>query len=338
MKTKSLTALIAILALILAFASCNADRDKEPESAPDETSSSQEQIDEKLFTVGIDQFASLPELNAATRGFKEVLTLAFGDRVVFDERNAGGDAEELKKNAVEFAGGGYDLILASSAPALRACANATDTIPVIGVCVADYASALDLDDFTGTVGGNVTGTSDLPPLEAQAAMVKELVPSASSVGVVYCSGETDSVFQAEKVKELFEKAGLKAALYPFEGVEDVASAVKSACGGSDALFIPSGITTGACGETIANTAMPSKKPVIAGDDTVCSACGVAALCVDRYELGRAAGEMAVKILKGEIEAGEIPVGYSAAPVKKYNPTNCAALGIKVPEGYSPIEG
>ena len=149
------------------------------------------------YTVGICQLVQHAALDAATQGFEDALTAAFGDNVTFDFQNAQGDSATCATITNGFVSSGVDLIMANATPALQAAQAATNTIPVLGTSVTEYGVALGLDNFSGTVGGNVSGTSDLAPLDQQAAMIKELFPEAKEIGLLYCSSEANSAYQIE---------------------------------------------------------------------------------------------------------------------------------------------
>ncbi|MDD6095698.1 MAG: ABC transporter substrate binding protein, partial [Clostridia bacterium] len=166
---------------------------------------STEQSNEKdSYTIGICQLVQHPALDAATQGFKEAVTKALGDKVTFDEKNASNDIPACATIANGFVSANVDLIMANATPALQAAAAATTEIPILGTSVTEYGVALDIKDFDGTVGGNVSGTSDLAPLAEQAAMITELVPAAKKVALIYCSAEANSLYQVTVVKAELE--------------------------------------------------------------------------------------------------------------------------------------
>ncbi|MCR5527250.1 MAG: ABC transporter substrate-binding protein [Lachnospiraceae bacterium] len=292
---------------------------------------------EKTFTIGICQLVQHEALDAATQGFKDVLTETYGDRVTFDEQNASGDSATCSTITNTFAANGVDLILANATASLQAAASATSDIPILGTAVTEYGVALGIEDFSGTVGSNISGTSDLAPLDQQAAMFDELLPDAKKIGIVYCSAEPNSVYQGDKVKEALEASGHTVTVYTFADSNDVAQVTQTACGENDALYIPTDNTAASCTEAINNVAQPAGVPIITGEEGITKGCGIATLSISYYELGRTTGEMAVKILNGEADVKEMPIEYYADPVKKYNKTICDALGITVPDEYEAIE-
>ena len=311
----------AILAALLAAAMCV------PAAALGE---------EKTFTVGICQLVQHDALDAATQGFKDALTEALGDKVQFVEQNAANDIPTCATIVNGFVSDGVDLILANATPALQAAVAATDSIPILGTAVTEYGVALDIKDFNGTVGGNVSGTSDLAPLDQQAAMILELFPDAKKVGILYCSAEPNSVYQSDVVKAELEKSGVTVSVYTFADSNDVAAVTATACDENDVLYIPTDNTAASCTEAINNVAEPAGVPIIAGEEGICAGCGVATLSINYYDLGVTTGKMAAKILTGEANISEMPIEYFPDPVKKYNPAICEALGITVPEDYVAI--
>ena len=288
------------------------------------------------YTVGICQLVQHDALDAATKGFRDALTEALGDKVVFDEQKASGEPANCTTIVNKFVSSKVDLIMANATPALQAAAAATDSIPILGTSVTDYASALEIDGWTGTVGGNISGTSDLAPLSEQAAMIPELCPDAKTVGIVYCSAEANSQYQVDVITGYLTELGLTVTPYAFTDTNDVASVTQTACDNSDVLYIPTDNTAASNTEAIANVVLPSKVPVFAGESGICVGCGVATLSISYYDLGYATGKMAAKVLTGEAKVGEMPVEYAPQVTKMYNPDNCAALGITIPDGYEPL--
>ena len=329
---KALVLLLA-LAMVLSLAACGSAPAETPAEEPAAAPAAAEG---EVYTVGICQLVQHVALDAATQGFKDALTEALGDKVVFVEQNAAGDIPTCSTIVNGFVSDGVDLILANATPALQAAVAATDSIPILGTSVTEYGVALDIKDFNGTVGGNVSGTSDLAPLDQQAAMILELFPEAKTVGILYCSAEPNSVYQADVVKAELEKSGVTVSVYTFADSNDVAAVTATACDENDVLYIPTDNTAASCTEAINNVAEPAGVPIIAGEEGICAGCGVATLSINYYDLGVTTGKMAAKILTGEANISEMPIEYFPDPVKKYNPAICEALGITVPEDYVAI--
>lgn len=290
----------------------------------------------ETYVVGICQLVQHEALDAATQGFKDAITEELGDAVTFQEQNASGDSTNCTTIVNGFVSSNVDLILANATSPLQAAAAATSTIPVLGTSVTDYASALEIDGWTGTVGGNISGTSDLAPLDQQAAMIQELFPDAQTVGLLYCSAEANSQYQVDVITGYLKELGLTAVPYSFTDTNDVASVAQNACDNSDVIYIPTDNTAASNTEAIANVVLPAGVPVVAGEEGICGGCGVATLSISYYDLGYATGKMAVQILTGEADISEMAVQYAPEVTKKYNAANCEALGVTVPEDYQPM--
>ena len=290
------------------------------------------------YTIGICEQMEHVSLSEATQGFMDGLTELLGaDKVVFREQNAGGEQTNCTTIMNGFLAEGVDLILANATWPLQAAASATADTPILGTSVTDYAVALGLEDFDGTVGGNISGTSDLVDLEAQAAIISELFPDAGTVGLLYCSGEPNSVYQIETVRGYLEPLGYACEIFAFTDVNDLASVTQAACDASDVIYIPTDNTVATNVESVANVVLPAGVPVVGGDPGICSGCGVATIATDYYELGRLTAEMAAQVLAGEADISSMPIQYGAME-KIYDPENCELLGISIPEGYNPVEG
>ncbi|MDO5298349.1 MAG: ABC transporter substrate-binding protein [Clostridia bacterium] len=292
---------------------------------------------EASYTVGICQFMQHESLDEATRGFKAALTDAFGAHVAFLDRNAYGDHTMCSSIVGDLIAKEVDLLLANSTTALQVTSNATADIPILGTAITDYHVALQLDDFDGTVGGNVSGTTDLVPAQEQADMIAELFPLAQTVGILYCSSEPNSQYQAETLQAALSSMGYACQAYLFIDSNDLSSATTTAASECDVLFIPTDNTVAANAELIANICLPEKVPVIAGEESTCLICGVATISIDYYALGYATGEMAVQILRDGADISSMPIERASGFDKMYNPSICEALGIRVPDGYSALD-
>ena len=324
-KSKRVLPLVLASALALSLAACSGESDPAQDSA--EPSQSGE-----AYVIGICQQATHDALDAATQGFKDALIQAFGeDGVEFKEGNAGGEFANCGTIVDGFLAEGVDLILANATYPLQAAAAATSDVPILGTSVTNYETAL------GTVGDNVSGTSDLAPLDEQAAMIQELFPDAQNVGLLYCSGEPNSVYQVTTIQGYLEEMGYTCTQYAFTDANDLPAVTQTACDGSDVLYIPTDNTAANNTEVIANVVIPAGVPVVAGESGICQGCGVATLSISYYELGQITGEMAVQILTGEADIADMEIQYDTTVEKLYNADNCQALGITPPEGYQPIQ-
>lgn len=292
--------------------------------------------DSGTYEVGICQLVQHAALDAATEGFKDALKEEFGDKITFKEQNAQGDSNTCSTIINGFVSDNVDLILANATPALQAAAAGTNEIPVLGTSVTEYGVALGIEGFTGTVGNNISGTSDLAPLDGQADMIKELFPDVKKVGLLYCSAEANSQYQVDVVKECLEKMGYTCTLYSFSDSNDLSAVATKAASESELLYVPTDNTVADNAEIVNNICVPAGVPVIAGEENICKKCGVATLSINYYDLGVATGKMAAKILKGEAKISEMPIEYAPQFTKKYNAQLCEKLNITIPEGYEPI--
>lgn len=289
------------------------------------------------YTVGICQLVQHEALDAATKGFKDVLKEKLGDDIEFDEQNAANDSATCATIANQFVSNKVDLIMANATPALQAAASATADIPVVATSITDYATALEISDWTGKTGTNITGSSDLAPLKEQAEMIKELFPEAKKVGILYNSGEANSKYQATEVTKALKELGIEAKEYTSADSNDLASVVTTACAEVDVLYIPTDNTIASNTGIVNNIAEPAKVPVVAGEVGICKGCGVATLSIDYYSIGKKAGEMAYEILVNGAKAGEMEIEYADTLTKQYMASRCKTLGITVPDTYVAIE-
>ena len=322
---KKLISLVLAAVMALSLVACGSgSKDKDTDTG------------DKTYKVGVVQLVQHEALDAATKGFTDALKEALGDKVEVVEKNASGDPNNCGTIVNGFISDKVDLIMANATPALQAAASATSTIPILGTSVTDYATALEIADWTGTVGGNISGTSDLAPLDKQAAMLQELFPNAKKVGMLFCSSEPNSKYQVDEVTKLLSNAGITCTEFAFTDSNDVSSVTQKACDASDVLFIPTDNTAASNTEAIANVVLASNTPVIAGESGLCKGCGVATLSIDYYELGKITGQMAAKILTGEADVSTMPIQFAPSVTKQANMANCQKLGITVPAEYTAL--
>ena len=322
---KKLISLVLAAVMALSLVACGSgSKDKDTDTG------------DKTYKVGVVQLVQHEALDAATKGFTDALKEARGDKVEVDVKNASGDSNNCSTIVNGFISDKVDLIMANATPALQAAASATSTIPILGTSVTDYATALEISDWTGTVGGNISGTSDLAPLDKQAAMLQELFPNAKKVGMLFCSSEPNSKYQVDEVTKLLSAAGITCTEYTFTDSNDVSSVTQKACDDSDVLYIPTDNTAASNTEAIANVVLAAGTPVIAGEAGICRGCGVATLSIDYYELGKITGQMAAKILTGEADISTMPVEFAPTATKQANMANCEKLGITVPADYTAL--
>ena len=343
---KKLLAVLAAVALLCACTACgagNASADsaaaETAASAASEAASPAENAStEGSYLVGVVQLVQHEALDAATQGFQDALKDKLGDSVTFAVQNASGDSANCATIVNGFLSSGVNLIMANATPALQAASAATAEIPILGTSVTDYATALEISDWNGTVGTNVSGTSDLAPLDQQAAMIKELFPDAKKVGLLYCSAEPNSVYQCDVIEGYLTDEGYEVSRFTFTDTNDVTSVTQTACDNSEVIYIPTDNTAANNTEAIANVVLPAGVPVVAGEEGICAGCGVATLSISYYDLGYATGEMAAQILAEGADVSTMPVQFAAAVTKKYNASNAQTLNVTIPEGYEAIGG
>ena len=350
---KKILAILCTLAMIFALCACGqtaapaateapaaseapAEEAAEP-AAEAEEASAEPATDAKSFTIGICQLVQHPALDAATQGFKDALTAKLGDAVSFSEQNASGDSATCAVICSQFVSDEVDLILANATPALLAAQSATNQIPILGTSVTDYASALAIDNWNGATGTNISGTSDGVPAQAQAELLQQVFADAKNVGLLYCSGEPNSKFQADEIRPILEGMGYTVADYTFADSNDVAQVAANACDDNDVLYIPTDNTAASNAELINNVCLEKKVPVVAGEEGLCAGCGCVTLSISYYDLGTVTGEMAAEILTNGADVSTMEIQY-APFTGKYNAANCEALGVSIPEGFEAIEG
>lgn len=320
MKTsvkKMISAALALMLMAFCFTGCKTEK-------------------KDTYVVGICQLAQHDALDAATNGFMKALKDKLGDKVRFDLQNASGEATNCTTICSKFVSDKVDLIMANATGALGAAAQATDTIPIVATSITDYATALDIKDWNGTTGFNVTGTADLAPLDQQAAMIKELVPNAKMVGILYCSSEPNSKFQSTIMQEKLKALGFECKEFTFVDTNDVTAVTQQAAAECDAIFAPTDNTVASNGPAINNVLEPAKIPLIAGEQGICEKCGIATLSISYYDIGYKAGEMAYEILVNGADPAKMAIEYSKDLTKKYMADRCRELGITVPDGYVAI--
>ena len=294
-------------------------------------------VAEETYNIGIVQLVQHEALDQATKGFQDALTELLGDKVKFDLQNASGDAPTCATIVNGFVAADVDLIMANATPALQAAVAATADIPVLGTSISHYGTALDMnDDWQGFTGINVSGTSDLSPLNEQAAMVKELFPKAKSVALLFCSAEANSVYQVDVIEAELNSLGYTTQRFAFTDSNDVAALAEQATA-CDVIYIPTDNTAATYTETIANVVLPAGKPTITGEEGLCRGCGVATLTISYYDIGYKTGEMAYDILVNGADISAMPIAFAPQFVKKYNAANAEALNVTVPEGYEALE-
>lgn len=319
MKKKVMALLLTAAMGVMSFAGCNS-------------------AEEEVYNIGICQLVEHEALDAATQGFQDALIEKLGeDKVKFNVQNAQGEQTTASTICNGFVSENVDLILANATSPLQAAVAATTSIPILGTSVTDYGTALEITDWSGATGRNVSGTSDLAPIEEQEDMLVELFPEAQQVGLLYCSAEANSLYQINLFKEALEADGIAYKEFAVADTNEIQAVVTAAVGECDVLYIPTDNTLASVTETIYNVVNPAKVPVIAGEEGICKGCGVVTLSISYYDLGYATGEMAYEILVDGADVATMDVRFAPTVTKKYNVQACEDLGITVPADYVAIE-
>ena len=249
--------------------------------------------EDSKIKIGITQIVEHPALDAARKGFMEVLQASeFASRVEFEEKSAQGDMAVAQTIAEGFVNDKKDMILAIATPTAQASFNATKEIPILITAVTDPKAA-------GLVGDNITGTSDATPIEKQFALLKQLLPNAKKIGIVYNLGEQNSEIQVASAKALASKFGFTIETVGVSNVNEIAQALDAFLPKVDALYEPTDNLVASAMPLIAEKSIANKKAVITGEKGMVEAGGLATEGIDYYELGKQTGEMAIKVLKGE---------------------------------------
>ncbi len=259
------------------------------------------------YKIGVVQLTEHAALDAANQGFVEAVE-ASGLSVSIDQQNAQNDQSACQTIASKFVGDGVDLIFAIATPAAQAAAAATTDIPIVGSAITDYAASGLVKD-NDKPGTNVTGSSDLTPVAEQLQMMQKVLPDVKKVGLLYCSAESNSDIQIASAKEELDALGLSYTEYAVSSSNEIQSVVESAVGKVDALYAPTDNTIAAGAAQVGQICKENKLPFITGEEGMCEAGGLFTLSINYKDLGKLAGEMAVKILKGESKPAEMAIEH-----------------------------
>lgn len=335
MKLKKIMAVLMAASVAVSLAGCGGSSSS---GSSDSSSDSASSDSGKVYKIGICQQLEHEALDQATQGFEDACEEKFGkDNVTFDLQNGQGEQANCATITNSFVADNVDLILANATTALQCAAAATDSIPILGTSITDYATALDISDWNGSTGMNISGTSDLAPIDQQEDMLVELVPDVKTVGILYCSAEPNSAYQAKLFEDALKEDGIEYKEYTAADSNEIQSVTTSAISECDALYIPTDNTMASNTEIINNICLPAKIPVIAGEQGICAGCGIATLSISYYDIGYKAGEMAYDILENGKDISTMKIETAPNVTKMYNPTICEELGIEVPDEYEAIE-
>ena len=291
------------------------------------SSSSSSDSGSKTYKIGVVQLTEHSALDASNDGFVEALN-ASGLEVSIDQQNAQNDQSACQTIASKFVGDGVDLIYAIATPAAQAAAAATTDIPIVGCAITDYAASGLVKD-NDKPGTNVTGASDLTPVAEQLQMMQKVLPDVKKVGLLYCSAESNSDIQIASAKEELDALGISYEEYAVSSSNEIQSVVESAVGKVDALYAPTDNTIAAGAAQVGQICKENKLPFITGEEGMCEAGGLFTLSINYTDLGKLAGEMAVKILKGESKPAEMAIEHLSTEdlVVVKNEEMATAIGV-----------
>lgn len=286
--------------------------------------------DEGSVKIGILQYVEHAALDSATEGFKQALKENGYEDVTIDYKNASGDNATLQLMAEQFASGDYDVLLGVATPAVQALLTAVSDKPILGTAVTDYVSA-GLVASNEAPGANLTGTSDMNPVDKQIDLLMQLVPDAKTIGVLYTSSEVNSEIQAKMAEQEAARYSLGVVTKTISAVGEVQQAVESLVGQVDALYIPTDNICASAMAVIASVANPAKLPVIVGEENMCNEGGLATIGLNYTKLGYQTGMMAVRILEDGANPAEMPIeGLGDADVY-LNQVTADEVGIVFPQ-------
>lgn len=334
---KRMISLILVVA-VAAMAGCGTVGGKQSAAGKNkDTQAASERKEKDIYKIGICQQMEHQALDSATQGFQDALIEKLGkEKVEFDYQNAQGEQTNCASIATKFVNSDVDLIMANATTALQACAAATADIPVVGTSVTDYVTA-GVVESNDAPGRNVTGTSDLAPVDRQIELLLELVPDAKKAGILYCSSEANSVYQAEKAEEALKAEKIEVECYTVADSNDIQQVVTKMSDSCDVIYIPTDNTIANNMEGVKNITVPAGIPVICGEENMCAVGGLATLSISYYNIGYNAGLMAYEILINGKNPADMPIQYADEVTVKYNADVAAALGMKMPEDMVAIE-
>ena len=321
-KNSKIKALAAGLMLTLALGvlGCGGDKKEAPKKA------------EKV-NVGIVQLVEHAALDAANKGFVEGLAskgYKEGQNITYDRQNAHADQSNLQNIAHRFVNNKVNLICAIATPAAQTVANVTSDIPIVATAVTDYKTAKLVKD-NAKPGTNVTGTTDMNPVEQQLDLLLKVVPNAKSVGTIYCSSEVNSQLQVDILKKAATAKGVTIKEATVSNVNDIQQAARSLVGKVQAIYVPTDNVLASAMPTLVSVTEEAKLPVICGEGGMVKAGGLATLGVDYYKLGFQAGEMAADILSGKSKPADMGIQAQKEFKAMVNLKEAEKIGLKVPE-------
>lgn len=290
--------------------------------------------DKDKIKIGVIQSIEHGSLDAANKGFVDGLAEAGyvdGKNITIVQQNAQGDQSNLQSIAQQFVSNHMDMIFAITTQAAQASASATTEIPIIGTAITDYVTA-KLVDSNEKPGRNVSGTSDMNPIDKQVQLLKELVPDVKTIGTIYSSSEANSIEQVKELKEVLKKNNIALKEVTVSSVNDIQQAAKNLVGdGIQAIYVPTDNTIAAAMSNLVGITNDAKIPVMTGATAMVDDGGTIALGVDYYQLGKQSAEMAIKVLEKKVDIKDLPIEVSKKFDIVVNEKALEKMGIKLPE-------
>lgn len=285
------------------------------------------------YKVGVVQLVEHPALDAANKGFVDALKeKGLDSKITFDQQNAQADQSNLNTIAQRFVSDRKNLILAIATPAAQTMANATHDIPILGgTAITDYEAA-KLVKSNEHPGGNISGTSDMNPVEQQVDLILQVMPNAKTIGTIYSSSEVNSQIQVEKMKAYAATKGIKVEEVTVSTVNDIQQAAQNLVSQHvDAVYVPTDNVVASAMSNLVAITDPAKIPVFGGEDNHVKGGALMSLSVDYYKLGYQTGLMAAKILTGEAKVEDMPIETQKEFKLVVNKDKLEKLGITLPE-------
>ena len=295
--------------------------------------STQKTGEKKNVKVGVVQLVEHQALDAANKGFVDGLAAGGfkeGQNLTLDRQNAQADQSNLQTIAQRFANNKEDLICAIATPAAQTMANVTRDIPIVGTAITDYKEAKLVKD-PEKPGTNVTGTTDMNPIDKQLDLLLKIVPKARTIGILYNSSEINSQIQVKKMKELAEAKGLTVREATVSSVNDIQQAAQSLVGKADALYVPTDNVLASAMPNLIKITDEARIPVFCGEAGMTKAGGVATLGIDYYKLGFQTGKMAADILSGKAKPQNMAIQAQKTFTVTLNEAQIKKLGLTVPD-------
>lgn len=321
--------LAAVVAVTTALALTACGSSSTNTTTDDKSAESTETTDDTTYKIGVLQLTQHAALDKTNEGFIAALDES-GIKYEVDQQNASGEQSACQTIAEKLVNDGNDLIYAIATPAAQAVAGVTSEIPIVLSAVTDPAES-GLVASNDAPGGNVTGTSDLTPVKEQIELLKQILPDAKTVGILFCSSESNSEIQAAMAREACEANGLEHIDFTVSSSNEIQTVVESMVGKVDVIYAPTDNTIAAGMPTVSMIATDNGLPIICGEQGMVDAGGLATYGIDYYQLGYMAGQMAVEILRDGADPATMPIGYLSADQCELsvNDETAAALGIDV---------